>query len=74
MPFIYLASQSPRRRQLLEMRVAERNRLSLGSTLPAAIRRTIEKHIRWLTAQVKELDGELDHHLRHSRAAQPRAD
>jgi transposase len=55
-----------RRRQLLDMRAAERNRLSLGPTLPAAVRRTIEKHIRWLTAQVQELDGELDQAIQGS--------
>ena len=49
-----------RRRQLLDMRTAEQNRLKMGAkTLPAAVRRNVEKHIRWLTGQVEDLDGEL---------------
>jgi transposase len=49
-----------RRRQLLDMRTAEQNRLKMGAkTLPAAVRRNLEKHVRWLTSQVEELDGDL---------------
>jgi transposase len=49
-----------RRRQLLDMRAAEQNRLGMGAkTLPAVVRRNVEKHTRWLTAQVEALDGEL---------------
>jgi transposase len=49
-----------RRRQLLDMRTAEQNRLKMGAkTLPAAVRRNVEKHVRWLTAQVQELDNDL---------------
>ncbi len=49
-----------RRRQLLDMRTAEQNRLKMGAkTLPAAVRRNLEKHVRWLTGQVEGLDGDL---------------
>lgn len=49
-----------RRRQLLDMRTAEHNRLKMGAkTLPAAVRRNVEKHIRWLTTQVEDLDADL---------------
>jgi transposase len=49
-----------RRRQLLDMRAAEHNRLEMGAkTLPAAVRRNVEKHVRWLTGQVEDIDGEL---------------
>ncbi len=52
-----LADLMARRRQLLEMRVAEQNRL------PAArdrrLRRGIEEHVAWLDRRLKGLDGEL---------------
>ena len=46
-----------RRRQLIEMRVAESNRLP--SALSAAVRKNIEKHLRWLDGQVDSLESEL---------------
>jgi transposase len=47
-----------RRRQLLEIRVAEHNRLHTAPT--AAFRRNVEQHIDWLNQQLQSLDGELD--------------
>jgi len=43
-----------RRRQLIAMRVAEENRLSVS---PAALRKGIQKHVAWLAAEVADVDG-----------------
>lgn len=53
-----------RRRQLLDMRVAEHNRL--GATQVARVRTDIEQTIAWLEARIAELDKELDSHIRKS--------
>lgn len=45
-----------RRRQLLEMLTAERNRLGFAR---GPVRRGIDQHIRWLQKRVKDVDGEL---------------
>jgi len=45
-----------RRRQLLEMLTAEKNRLAAA---PAAVRRGITQHIRWLERQLAEGDTDL---------------
>jgi transposase len=50
-----------RRRDLVEMLTAERNRL--GSA-PKVLHREIRAHIRWLEARLKERDRELDRQLR----------
>jgi len=47
-----------RRRQVIEMRTAERNRL--GATPAAVVRRDLEAHIAYLTGQVEGLDKELE--------------
>ncbi len=46
-----------RRRQLVEMLTAERNR---RSSTPSALRAGLEEHITWLTKQIRSLDKELD--------------
>jgi transposase len=46
-----------RRRQLLEMRAAERNRLALAADVRE--RQSLEEHIDWLTGRLERLDGEL---------------
>lgn len=46
-----------RRRQLLEMLIAERNRLGFAKR---AIRRDIDQHIRWLEKRLKDVDRELE--------------
>lgn len=45
-----------RRRQLLEMLTAEKNRLGLA---PRALHRGIRQHIRWLERQLDDVTGEL---------------
>ena len=52
-----------RRRQLLEMLVAEKNRLGVA---PAHLRRDIGQHIRWLERRVTDLDRELHAGVRAS--------
>ncbi|HHS98239.1 MAG TPA: IS110 family transposase [Chloroflexi bacterium] len=53
----YLKELVRRRRQLLEMRTAEANRLD---TAPARIQGQIEEHIRWLEKQIEQVDQEID--------------
>jgi transposase len=58
-----LAALVERRRQLLGMHTAEKNRR--GSALPP-VRPKISAHIAWLEQALKELDGELDQLLQAS--------
>lgn len=53
-----------RRRQLVEMRVAEQNRRS--STRSTAVRKSLDAHILWLEQQLEQLDKDLDQMLRSS--------
>jgi transposase len=46
-----------RRRELVEMLTAERNRLG---SVPRELHREIRAHIRWLEARLKERDRDLD--------------
>jgi transposase len=46
-----------RRRQLLEMLTAEKNRLGVAA---APVRRGITQHIRWLQRQLADVDGDLE--------------
>jgi len=58
-----LAALVNRRRQLLEMHVAEQNRLS---TAPKQVRKLILEHIDWLKAAIHKLDQELDDFIQGS--------
>ena len=51
-----LKALSTRRRQLIEMLVAEGNRLSAA---PKPVRPNIEAHINWLTDELKKLDSDI---------------
>ncbi len=53
-----------RRRQLLEMVVAEQNRL--GFAAAAAVRRDITQHIHWLQRRLRDVDGDLEQAVRTS--------
>jgi transposase len=66
-----LAILVARRRQLMEMRVAEQNR-SRGA--PARIRSQIREHIEWLTRQIDELDRDINQRVRSSNAWRERDD
>lgn len=52
-----LAALVARRRQLLEMLAAERQRLSLATA--RAVARDLRQHIRWLERRVGDVDGEI---------------
>jgi transposase len=54
-----------RRRQLVEMLTAERNRASL---LRGKAQANIEQHIEWLEEQVKDLDQEIEHQIQHCQS------
>jgi transposase len=58
-----LAGLLARRRQLIEMRTAESNRLSLAVD---AVRPEIREHLRWLDKRISQLDHELHDRLRAS--------
>lgn len=58
-----LAALVMRRRQLVEMLTAERNRLR---TAARAVRRDIQQHIRWLERRLGDLDGDLGQAIRSS--------
>lgn len=52
-----------RRRQLLEMIVAEKNRSQMA---PEAVAKRIAAHVRWLEKELERADGELDDAVRAS--------
>ena len=52
-----------RRRQLLEMQVAEHNRLS---TAPKTLRERIRKHLEWLKSEIHDLDKDLENFIQSS--------
>jgi transposase len=58
-----LSAVLTRRRQLLEMLTAEKNRLSRAR---ASLRKGIEAHIDWLTRELRRVDADLDSAIRHS--------
>ena len=58
-----LATLMTRRRQLLDMLAAERNRLEHAV---APIRRSLADHIRWLERRVTDVDRDLDNTIEHS--------
>ena len=51
-----------RRRQLVAMRTAEKNRLG---TCPALVRAGIEQHVAWFDAEIEELEDEIHNMLVH---------
>jgi transposase len=54
-----------RRRQLVSMMAAEKNRAQVG---PAAIRVRIKRHIEWLEKQIAELEEDLNQQIRSTPA------
>jgi len=58
-----LSALLARRRQLIDMLTAEKNRRA--SALPA-VRDQVKRHITWLEAELDQLNAALDHHLRQS--------
>jgi transposase len=66
-----LAALLARRRQVVGMRTAERQRLG---TAPAAVRSRIEAHLVWLAQELADLDDELGRRLRKSPLWRERED
>ena len=60
-----------RRRQIIDMLTAEKNRL--GFALPA-VKKNIEKNIRWLERQLSNIDSDLDGRIRKSPVWQAKSD
>lgn len=60
-----------RRRQIIDMLTAEKNRL--GFALPA-VQQGIKKHIRWLERQLEDVDADLDDLIRKSPVWQAKSD
>lgn len=58
-----LAALVTRRRQLVDMLTAERNRLS---SAPPGVRKELQAHIRWLERRLTALDTDLDQAIRTS--------
>lgn len=58
-----LAALVDRRRQLVEMLVAERNRAAVA---PAPVQPSLTKHIRWLEAALEDTDRDLTHWIEQS--------
>ena len=52
-----------RRRQIVEMLTAEKNRLA---SAPKAVRKEIRKHIEWLEARLKAMDGQISDTIKES--------
>jgi transposase len=67
-----LAALLARRRQWVEMRTAERNRL--GAATDKAVRKDIETHLAWLEQRIKDIEGDLDDTIRQSPAWKARED
>lgn len=61
-----------RRRQLIDMRVAEQNRLA-AATAPE-VRKSLKAHIRYLDGRVEEMDAELGRTIKESPVYGPRND
>jgi transposase len=59
----HLAALVNRRRQLIEMRVAEHNRLD---STPKKLRDGLRIHIRWLNDEVERIEAEIDDFIQHS--------
>jgi transposase len=55
-----------RRRQLIEMLTAERNRLGFART--TVVRKSLQHHIRWLERQLADVDGDLEDAIEASPA------
>ncbi len=54
-----------RRRQVIDMLTAEKNRLGISSKI---VRKDIQKHINWLQARLEDIDRNLDSAIRNSPA------
>src|SRR6056297_319162 len=60
-----------RRRQIIDMLTAEKNRLAFARP---AVQKGIKKHIRWLERELSEVDDDLDQQIRDSPVWQAKSD
>jgi transposase len=60
-----LEAAGTRRRQLVGMLAAEKNRLQSS---PSSVRPQIKKHIQWLEKHIQQLEKDLDHQIRSTPA------
>ncbi len=67
-----LAALVARRRQLLEMLIAERHRLEQAAA--PVIRRDLQKHVTWLERRVKDVDGQMQTRIQKSPAWRAKED
>jgi transposase len=58
-----LTALMSRRRQIVDMLTAEKNRLSVA---PKGVRKEIQKHIEWLEARVKLMNGQISDAIKQS--------
>ena len=61
-----------RRRQLVEMRVAEKNRRQ--QVQKPLLRKRLDDHITWLAEAIAEIDNDLDQHIKQSPAWRAKED
>jgi transposase len=64
-----LEARITRRSQLVQMLAAEKNRraaLLIQRTSSAKVAKSVEAHISWLEKQIKELDDDIDSHIKNS--------
>lgn len=66
-----LAEQVARRRQLVEMRAQEKARLAMAGP---GQKKSLDEHIAWLNARIRELDGDLRRRLRESEIWTPKVE
>lgn len=67
-----LAALVTRRRQLLDMLVAERHRLAQATT--PVVRRDLQKHVTWLERRVTDVDGQMQTRIQNSPAWRAKED
>jgi len=56
----HLAALMTRRRQVIQIQVAERNRVE---NVPGSVQERLAEHIKWLRAELKDLDREIDEYI-----------
>ena len=64
-----LSALITRRRQLVEMRTAEKNR---RSSCPPSLRQEIEAHLKWLQERIKQINREIEQLSQNSESWQQR--
>ncbi len=66
-----LNALTTRRTQLIEMRIAEQNRLDVSHP---EMQKNIKKHLRWLESQIIAIEGEIDASIKDDQALQEKDD